>query len=39
MVLDSGKLIEFGAPKDLMLKRGIYYEMIKKYEISQNGMS
>jgi ABC-type multidrug transport system fused ATPase/permease subunit len=32
MVMEGGKLLEFGSPKELQEKQGIYFEMIKKYQ-------
>jgi ABC-type multidrug transport system fused ATPase/permease subunit len=31
MVLDSGKLVEFGSPRDLLAQqRGLFYELVEK---------
>lgn len=32
MVMEGGRLIEYGSPHDLLNKKGLYYEMIEKYK-------
>lgn len=32
MIMEGGKLIEFGSPRGLYESRGVYFEMVKRYK-------
>ncbi len=37
VVLDAGRIVEIGSPKELMLKNGIYKKMVDKQNFSNDG--
>ena len=36
LVLDKGRIIEFGSPSQLIRQQGVFYQMIKNYEENSN---